>query len=116
MKKQLIALQDIAAIKASGLPFETVHQLYWVFRQRKENGFAEAFIKIGRRTYLDPVKFHELSRSVRYPSPKPPAFPPATEASKRLPKDAAILRALRFHHTQIGELIDSLEHINVTDV
>lgn len=60
--QQLIALTRPDELKAAGIPFETTDAARWAFRRRHETGLAAAFVRIGRRVYLDPAKFHELVR------------------------------------------------------
>jgi hypothetical protein len=48
---------------AAGLPFETVDQARWAHRRSAETGTAAAFVKIGKRVFVDPAKFHELVRA-----------------------------------------------------
>jgi hypothetical protein len=62
MQAQLIPLNKPAEAKAAGIPVETEDQLRWLQRTAEEKGLTSAFIRIGRRVYLDPVKFHELVR------------------------------------------------------
>lgn len=62
MTQQLIAINRLAEMKAQGLPFETEHQARWAERTADEKGLREAFVRIGRRVYVDPAKFHELAR------------------------------------------------------
>jgi hypothetical protein len=65
MQPQLIPLTRPAELKAAGVPFETEDAARWAFRRRHETGLAAAFVKIGKRVYLDPQKFHELVRRVQ---------------------------------------------------
>jgi hypothetical protein len=58
----LIALTDTDKMQANGLPFPTEDSARWCFRHADERGLAAAFIRIGRRVYVDPQKFHELVR------------------------------------------------------
>jgi hypothetical protein len=60
---QLIPLTDPAAMIAAGVPFATSDSARWAFRKRFENGLDGAFIRLGKRIYLDPAKFHELIRN-----------------------------------------------------
>ncbi len=60
--QQLIPLTDPAKMQVAGLPFETTYSARWCARRAHETGLADAFIKIGRRIYIDPEKFHELVR------------------------------------------------------
>lgn len=59
---QLIALNRPAEAKAAGIPVETEHQLRWLERTADEKGLSSAFVRIGRRVFLDAPKFHELVR------------------------------------------------------
>lgn len=59
---QLIPLNKPAEAKAAGIPVETEDQLRWMERTAEEKGLAEAFVRIGRRVFVDPAKFHELVR------------------------------------------------------
>lgn len=65
MSAQLIPLNDTKRLKEAGLPFETEHQARWAERRSHANGTADAFIRIGRRVYLDPDRFHTLVREKR---------------------------------------------------
>jgi hypothetical protein len=58
----LIPLTRPAELKAEGIPFETEESARWAYRRRHENGLADAFVNIGRRVFIDAVKFHELVR------------------------------------------------------
>jgi hypothetical protein len=60
--QQLIPLTKPAEAKAAGVPVETADQLRWLERTADEKGLRSAFIRIGRRVYLDPARFHELAR------------------------------------------------------
>ena len=62
MSSQLIPINKPKQLLAAGVPFDTEHQARWALRQSHENGLGDAFIRIGRRIYLDPAKFHELVR------------------------------------------------------
>lgn len=61
--QQLIPLTRPVELKAAGVPFETINSARWAYRKRHENGLAGAFVRIGKRIYLDPAKFHELVRN-----------------------------------------------------
>lgn len=63
--QQLIPLTRPDELKAAGVPFETTDSVRWAYRRRHENGLAGAFIRIGKRVYLDPARFHELARAGR---------------------------------------------------
>jgi hypothetical protein len=60
--RKLIPLTDIAAMQAAGLPWKSVDQVRWAERSADGKGLRGAFITIGRRIYIDPDRFHELSR------------------------------------------------------
>ena len=62
-KPQLIALTAEEEFKAAGIPYRKTNQLRWLHRHRHQNGFAEAFVAIAGRVFLDVPKFHELARS-----------------------------------------------------
>lgn len=62
MNPQLIPLTDAVRMEAAGLPFQSTDAARWCFRHAKERGLAKAFIRIGRRVYVDPARFHELAR------------------------------------------------------
>lgn len=62
MSQKLIPLNKPEMLLAAGVPFSTEHQARWALRRASENGLSMAFIRIGRRIYLDPSKFHELVR------------------------------------------------------
>lgn len=59
---QLIPLNRPAEAKAAGIPVETENQLRWMERTAEEKGISAAFVRIGRRVFIDPAKFHELVR------------------------------------------------------
>jgi hypothetical protein len=63
MQPQLIRINDLAALKAAGLPFKSVHAARWCARTANEKGLADAFVKIGAALHVDPAKFHELARA-----------------------------------------------------
>jgi hypothetical protein len=60
--QQLIPLTDVPMMLAAGLPFDTEDAARWCFRKADERGLRKAFVRIGRRVYVDPAKFHELAR------------------------------------------------------
>jgi hypothetical protein len=60
--QQLIPLTDADKMQAAGLPFETTDSARWCHRHASERGLTAAFIRLGRRVYVDPAKFHELVR------------------------------------------------------
>jgi hypothetical protein len=60
--EQLIPLNKPDEAKAAGIPVDTEDQLRWMERTAEEKGLAEAFVRIGRRVFIDPRKFHELVR------------------------------------------------------
>lgn len=60
--KSLIPLTDPAQMLAAGLPFRTTDSARWCFRHREQRGVASAFVRIGRRVYIDPDEFHRLVR------------------------------------------------------
>jgi hypothetical protein len=62
-QQQLIPLTNVPALQAAGLPWETEDQVRWAARRSGETGTAAAFVRVGRRIYCDPAKFHELARS-----------------------------------------------------
>lgn len=62
-KQQLIPLTRPDRMLDAGLPFETVDQARWAHRRSVENGTAAAFVRIGKRVFVDPEKFHELVRA-----------------------------------------------------
>lgn len=64
MSSQLIPINDSAKMQEAGIPFNE-HQARWALRQAHQNGLGDAFIRIGRRVFLDPAKFHELVRRHR---------------------------------------------------
>lgn len=61
--QQLIPLTDIERMQAAGLPFESPDSARWCERRAEERGLSEAFIRIGRRVYVDPEVFHRLARN-----------------------------------------------------
>lgn len=62
MNPQLIPINKPEQMQAAGLPFDTEHQARWTERTADEKGLRGAFVRIGRRIYVDPAKFHELVR------------------------------------------------------
>jgi hypothetical protein len=47
----------------SGTPHQAPeNQLRWLERTADDKGLREAFVRIGRRVFLHPAKFHELAR------------------------------------------------------
>lgn len=65
MSSQLIPINKPEQFREVGLPFNTEHQIRWVLRCSSENGLGDAFVRIGRRIYIDPEKFHFLVRHGR---------------------------------------------------
>lgn len=63
MSQSLIALNDVAGAQRAGIPVTSDHQLRWLERTADEKGLRGAFVRIGRRVYIDPAKFHELARA-----------------------------------------------------
>jgi len=59
---QLIPLNRPTEAKAAGIPVETENQLRWLERTADDKGLRQAFVRIGRRVFIDPAKFHELAR------------------------------------------------------
>lgn len=62
---ELIPFTQPDRMVAAGIPFETEHSARWAYRRRHENGLAEAFVRIGRRIYVDRQRFHEVVRRGR---------------------------------------------------
>ena len=62
MQAQLIPVNRPAEAKAAGIPVDTEDQLRWLERTADEKGLRPAFVRIGRRVYIDPARFHELVR------------------------------------------------------
>jgi hypothetical protein len=60
---QLIPLTNPAEAKAAGIPVDTEDQLRWLERTADTKGLRPAFVRIGRRVFLDPERFHRLVRS-----------------------------------------------------
>lgn len=60
----LIPLTDVGQMRAHGLPFRTTDSVRWCYRHAGERGLSDAFVRIGKRIYLDPERFHELVREV----------------------------------------------------
>lgn len=64
MQNQLIPLtSEPQRFAEVGLPFESINKARWFHRTRFENGYASAFVNIGRRIYIDVPRFHELARA-----------------------------------------------------
>jgi len=59
---KLIPLNRPELLQAAGLPFETEGQARWANRRASQTGLSAAFVRIGRRVYIDPDIFHELAR------------------------------------------------------
>jgi hypothetical protein len=62
MTQVLIALTDVVGARNAGIPVTTTHQLRWMERTADDKGLRGAFVRIGRRKYIDPDLFHELAR------------------------------------------------------
>lgn len=60
---RLISLTDPAAMLDAGLPFRSTDQARWEFRNAAERGTEDAFVRIGRRIYIDPDAYHKLIRA-----------------------------------------------------
>jgi hypothetical protein len=52
----LIPLNRPAEAKAAGIPVEAENQLRWLERTADDKGLRAAFVRIGRRVFLDPAK------------------------------------------------------------
>jgi hypothetical protein len=64
MEQSLIPLTDFdSQPRAGGVPFDSTDAARWCHRHAEERGLAKAFVRLGRRVYVDPAKFHELARS-----------------------------------------------------
>ena len=65
----LIPLQNPEGWLAQGVPFKSEHAARWSFRRRHEMGLAKAFVRLGRRIYVDPAGFaeaiHDLKNNAR---------------------------------------------------
>lgn len=61
--QQLIPLTRPAEAKAAGIPVESVDQLRWLERTADDKGLRPAFVRIGKRVFIDPAKFHECARA-----------------------------------------------------
>lgn len=62
MSQSLIALTDVPGAQREGIPVKSTHQLRWLERTADEKGLRPAFVRVGRRVFIDPAKFHELVR------------------------------------------------------
>jgi hypothetical protein len=62
MEQSLIPLTDVTGARNAGIPVTTTHQLRWLERTADEKGLREAFVRVGRRVFLDPETFHKLVR------------------------------------------------------
>jgi hypothetical protein len=59
--KVLIPLNDCRLFKNAGFEYpSTESQARWLFRQRHSNGLAGAFVRIGRRVFIDLEQFNVL--------------------------------------------------------
>ncbi len=63
MTPKMIRLTDEAEFGPAGLPFKTTNQARWCHRQSHENGYAEAFVRIGKNVAIDVPRFHEIARA-----------------------------------------------------
>jgi hypothetical protein len=63
MSQQLIPLNRPLEARAAGIPVDSENQLRWLERTADEKGLRDAFIRIGRRVFLDADKFHQLVRA-----------------------------------------------------
>lgn len=61
---RLVSLTEPEQLVAAGTPFDTIDKARWAERQARENlnGLRGAFVRIGRRVFLDVPRFHELVR------------------------------------------------------
>jgi hypothetical protein len=60
--EQLIPITQPGRMLQAGLPFESVDAARWCYRKAEERGLARAFVRIGRRMFVDPRKVHEFAR------------------------------------------------------
>ena len=61
---QIIPLTKPDQLVAAGTPFDTTYKARWAERMARDNqnGLRGAFVRIGRKVFLDAGKFHELVR------------------------------------------------------
>jgi hypothetical protein len=59
---QLIPLTEPEKVNAAGIP-GSEQSLRWMERTADEKGLRGAFVRVGRRVFIDPAKFHELVRA-----------------------------------------------------
>ncbi len=50
----------------------SVPSMRWIYFNREQNGFSDAFFKLGSSVYVDPGKFWELARNNRGKPLAPP--------------------------------------------
>lgn len=65
LQQQLIGLTDVAGLQAAGLPFKSVYAARWDYRNRDERGTQRAYVKVGRRIYIDPERYHKAIRTTK---------------------------------------------------
>lgn len=63
VSKELIPLNRPDLLQAAGIPYVTEHQARWASRCSSQYGLSDAFVRIGRRVFIDADRFHELVRS-----------------------------------------------------
>jgi hypothetical protein len=62
MYGQFIKITAVENFAAAGLPWKTLNQARWAFRNRVKYGIEEAFKRTGRTINIDVPRFHELMR------------------------------------------------------
>jgi len=61
MQPQVIRITDAGKFEGAGLPWRTVGQARWAYRQRNENGLdGGVFLKVGRSILINVAKFHAV--------------------------------------------------------
>jgi len=63
MARKLIRITDTEALHAEGIKFPSTGALRWFESKAEENGFADAFVRVGRRVFVDPDRYHDIARA-----------------------------------------------------
>ncbi len=63
MARKLIRITDTEALHAEGIKFPSTGAFRWFESKAEENGFADAFVRVGRRVFVDPDRYHDIARA-----------------------------------------------------
>lgn len=92
--RKLIRITDTESLRAEGIHFPSVGATRWFAAQATNNKFREAVVRIGRRVFIDPDRYHEIARGESARSAPSEAIPRENQDS---PMAKAASLAARCH-------------------